>query len=79
MTTKKGQTVACALHARLTEKGLKRVIKKTVLINRLDFDELSPDDLAKLITIEPLKMSAGGGSSAVKADDRGGSNQPPAP
>jgi phage shock protein PspC (stress-responsive transcriptional regulator) len=56
----KGQSVAHALHARLTEEGLKRVITKTLLINRLDIDELSPDDLARLITIEPLKMSRGG-------------------
>jgi len=31
----KGQSVAHALHARLTEEGLKRVITKTLLINRL--------------------------------------------
>jgi len=60
MTTMKRQPVVHALHARLTEEGLKRVITKTVLIDRSYIDDLSPDNLARLITIEPLKMSRGG-------------------
>jgi hypothetical protein len=65
----KGQNVARALHERLTEKGLRRVITKTVVINRRDFDELSPDELAKLITIEPLKISRGYGSKKISRGD----------
>jgi hypothetical protein len=56
----KGQSIAYALNERLTEEGLKRVITKTLVIDRRYIDELSPDDLARFITIEPLKMSRGG-------------------
>jgi len=64
------RSIGVVLKGRLTEEGLKRVITKTLVINRQDIDELSPDDLARFITIEPLKMSRGGRVTGRKSQRR---------
>lgn len=66
----KGRTVGRTLQARLTEEGLKRVIKRTYILNHRDIAELSPDELERLIRIEPIKMSRGGRVIAKKSRRR---------
>ena len=66
----KRQPVARVLHARLTKRGLNRVIAKTIVIDRRDLDKLSPDALARFITIEPIKMSRGGRVTVGKKSRR---------
>jgi phage shock protein PspC (stress-responsive transcriptional regulator) len=65
-----GKTVARTLRARLTEEGLKRVITRTYILNHRDIAELSPDELERLIKIEPVKMSRGGRVIAKKSRRR---------
>jgi hypothetical protein len=63
----KGKTVARTLKARLTEAGLKRVIKRSSIYNDRFIAEFSADELERLIKIEPIKMSRGGRVIAKKS------------
>jgi hypothetical protein len=64
------KTAARALQARFTEEGLKRVIARSSIYNHRYIAEFSPDELERLIKIEPINMSRGGRVPAPKASRR---------
>jgi hypothetical protein len=66
----KGNTVARTLKTRLTEEGLKRVIKRSSIYNDRFIAEFSADELERLIQIEPINMSRGGRVIAKKSRRR---------
>src|SRR6516165_5024706 len=68
--TMKGNTVARTLKTRLTEEGLKRVIKRSSIYNDRFIAEFSADELERLIQIEPINMSRGGRVIAKKSRRR---------